>query len=66
MTGHYNVLHPVFFGTGQMVTLIDNRTGRAIQKEYQRVEWSCRGTALSMADAKAQFGGAPVLEWVAG
>lgn len=64
-TGYFNVLRPVYFGTGQFFTSIDNKSGRVVEREYQRIEWQKRGTALDMADAKEQFGGAPVLEWVA-
>ncbi len=62
--GHFNVLRPIYHGTGQTFTTIDPRTGNPVTREYQRVEWQIKGTALSMDDAKDQFGGRPVLEWV--
>jgi hypothetical protein len=54
---HYEVLRPVLEKTGQ----------RGMHHEYgpfdwYAVRWVVIGFAESMADAKAQFGGAPVLQ----
>lgn len=61
MAKEYKVLRPKFFGTGQMFTSIDRRTGRAVQLEYQRVEWEELGRAKDMQDAK-RLHPIPVLE----
>jgi len=62
--GYYNVLRPIHTGTGTYFTTIDAKTGQMVKREWYATAWQRLGTALSMEDAKAQFGGAPVLEWV--
>lgn len=62
--GYYDVLRPIYHGTGTYFTTIDAKTGRMVKREWYEVEWQLRGAALSMEDAKQKFGGSPVLQWV--
>lgn len=59
-TKQYPVLKIRYVPTGQFLTGI-NRFGDYVRSEFQHVEWDLIGQALDMADAKAQFGGSPVL-----
>lgn len=49
--------------TGQFFSEYD-RSGQLVRREYFRVEWKPLGEVRDMADAKARFGGSPVLESV--
>lgn len=47
--------------TGSFFTEYD-RQGNLVRKEWHRVEWEPLGPCKDMADAKALYGGHPVLE----
>jgi len=47
--------------TGQMFSEYD-RSGQLVRKEWFRIEWRPLGEVKDMAEAKAKFGGSPVLE----
>lgn len=61
--GHYRVLKAIYRPSGEFFPAT-GRHGQPIQVEHQTLQWIEVGFASSMADAKQQFGGAPVLEWV--
>jgi len=48
--------------TGQTFTDIDRRTGEFVRKEWFAISWRELGPAKDMAEAKALYGGCPVLE----
>jgi hypothetical protein len=48
--------------TGQHFTDIDRRTGEAVKREWYAVSWIALGQVKDMAEAKARFGGSPVLQ----
>lgn len=48
--------------TGQTFTDIDRRTGEFVRKEWFAISWRPLGEVKDMAEAKALFGGSPVLE----
>lgn len=61
----FNVLVPVFEPSGEYFTAINLQDGTPLKRQFWRVaEWAHVGTASSVADAKAKFGGSPVLEAV--
>lgn len=47
--------------TGQFATEYD-RSGQLVRREWFRIEWRPLGEVKDMAEAKALFGGSPVLE----
>lgn len=47
--------------TGQFFSEYD-RSGQLVRREYFRVEWKPLGPVKDMPEAKAKFGGSPVLE----
>lgn len=47
--------------TGQFFTEYD-RSGQLVRKEWFRIEWRPLGEVKDMAEAKAKFGGSPVLD----
>ena len=57
----YTALQIIRIPTGSFATEYD-RSGQLVRKEWFRVEWKPLGEVRDMADAKAQFGGSPVLE----
>lgn len=60
----YRVLYPVYQRVMKNVLSIDKNSGRAASTDWYEVDFVQRGFAEDMDDAKAKFGGAPVLEWV--
>lgn len=57
----YTALQIIRIPTGQFHSEYD-RSGQLVRKEWFRVEWKPLGPVKDMADAKAKFGGSPVLE----
>ena len=58
----YRVLTPIFEKTGEVTyKTVGNGT---YQTQWERVTWIERGLAADMEDAKAKFGGSPVLDWI--
>jgi len=47
--------------TGTFATEYD-RSGQLVRREWFRIEWRPPGEVKDMAEAKAMFGGSPVLE----
>lgn len=58
MSGHFNVLKPIYTPDG----VVRGRNGQPDMTAYA-VSWGVIGTAQSMEDAK-QITARPVLEWV--
>lgn len=57
----YIALKIIRIPTKQTFTEYD-RSGQLVRKEWYAVDWERLGPVKDMADAKAQFGGSPVLE----
>lgn len=57
MTPEYDVLRPIYWRTPFLAA----ESTPAKPVHLYRVQWLFLGTAIDMADAKARFGGSPVL-----
>ncbi len=65
MNKQFDVLLPTYERTGgQLTSTFIGRDGsvRHSIQDVWRIGWICIGQATDMKDAKAKFGGAPVLE----
>lgn len=57
----YTALQIIRIPTGQYFTEYD-RQGNLVKKEWFKVDWRPLGPCTSVEDARAQYGGRPVLE----
>lgn len=53
----YDVLRPIYWRTPYLAA--ESTPSRPVH--LYRVQWLCVGTAFDLEDAKARFGGSPVL-----
>jgi len=58
----YTTLKPKYTSAGLFTEY--NKRGEQVKVEYWRVSWERLGPCKDMEDAKATFGGSPVLESV--